>query len=265
MPDPDALLALASSAAREAGALLRDGLGRTRTDVETKSTHTDMVSEMDRAAEALLVERLLGARPDDGMVGEEGTDRAGTSGVRWVVDPLDGTTNYLYRLPGFAVSIAAEVAGEPAVGVVYDVVHDELFTAVSGQGARRDGVLIRASEASTLATALVATGFSYDAARRRRQAEVLTSLLPRIRDIRRFGAASVDLCAVACGRVDAYYERGLAPWDLAAGGLIAREAGAVVADLRGGPGQAAGSVVAAAPGLAAELQALLAEVGAADA
>jgi myo-inositol-1(or 4)-monophosphatase len=262
--DPAALLDLASSAAREAGALLRDGLDHERTDVETKSTHTDMVSEMDRAAEALLVERLLGSRPDDGMVGEEGTDRPGTSGVRWVVDPLDGTTNYLYRLPGFAVSIAAEVDGKPAVGVVYDVVHDELFTAVSGQGAHRDGIPIAASGASTLATALVATGFSYDAARRRRQAEVLTALLPRIRDIRRFGAASVDLCAVACGRVDAYYERGLAPWDLAAGGLIAREAGAVVADLRGGPVRA-GSVVAAAPGLADELQAVLAEVGAADA
>ena len=264
MTDPAALLDLACSAARAAGALLRDGLDRDRTNVETKSTHTDMVSEMDRAAESLLVERLLGSRPDDGMVGEEGTDRAGTSGVRWVVDPLDGTTNYLYRLPGFAVSIAAEVDGEATVGVVYDVVHDELFTAVAGQGAHRDGVPIQVSDATALPTSLVATGFSYDAARRRRQAEVLTALLPRIRDIRRFGAASVDLCAVACGRVDAYYERGLAPWDLAAGGLIAQEAGAVVADLRGGPARA-GSVVAAAPGIADELLAVLDELGAADA
>ncbi len=264
MSAPAALLDLATDAARAAGALLRDGLDRTRTTVETKSTSTDMVSEMDRAAEALLVQRLLGARPDDGMVGEEGTDRVGTSGVRWIVDPLDGTTNYLYRLPGFAVSIAAEVDGEVVAGVVYDVVHDELFAATRGSGATRDGRPIRCSSADDLATSLVATGFSYERARRARQAEVLVGLLPQVRDVRRFGAASVDLCAVACGRVDAYYERGLAPWDLAAGVLIATEAGAVATGFDGGPVRA-GAVLAAAPGIAPGLRALLAELGAAEA
>ena len=264
MTSPDALLALAAEAAREAGSLLRDGLDHARTVVETKSTATDMVSEMDRAAEALLADRLLGRRPDDGMVGEEGTDRAGTSGVRWIVDPLDGTTNYLYRLPGFAVSIAAEVDGQIVAGVVYDVVHDELFAARRGGGATRDGQSIRCSGIEDLATALVATGFSYEPERRARQAQVLVGLLPRVRDVRRFGAASVDLCAVACGRVDAYYERGLAPWDLAAGVLIAQEAGASVGSLDDGP-VGAGAVVAAAPGIASALVDLLATLGAADA
>lgn len=261
---PDELRALAEATARAAGALLLDGLDKVRTDVQTKSTGTDMVSEMDRAAEALIVQRLLGARPDDGMVGEEGTDLPGTSGVRWVVDPLDGTTNYLYGLTGFGVSIAAEHDGEVVVGVVLDVVRDELFGATRGGGAVLNGVPISASPATTLATALIATGFSYESARRARQAAVLVEVLPRVRDIRRFGAAAVDLCSVACGRVDGYYERGLAPWDLAAGGLIASEAGAVVTAFDGGPA-VAGSVVAAAPGIAVDLLELVVSAGAADA
>ena len=250
--------------ARDAGGLLRDGLDRVRVLVDTKTTSTDMVTEMDRAAEALIVERLLHARPDDGILGEEGTDHAGTSGVRWVVDPLDGTTNYLYALPGFAVSIGAELDGTVVAGAVYDVVRDELFAATLGGGATRNGSPIRVSTATDLALALVGTGFSYDAERRRRQAAVLVEVLPHIRDVRRFGAAAVDLCSVACGRVDAYYERGLAPWDLAAGGLIAAEAGAVVTDLRGGPPRD-GSVLAAGPGVAEALLALLQRAGAADA
>jgi myo-inositol-1(or 4)-monophosphatase len=255
---------LAEDVAREAGALLRDGLDRARASVDTKSTLTDMVTEMDRAAEALIVDRLLGARPDDGLLGEEGTDRAGTSAVRWVVDPLDGTTNYLYGLPGFAVSIAAESAGLVVAGVVYDVVRDELFAATLGGGATRDGEPIHVSPTTDLPLALVATGFSYDAERRGRQAGVLVEVLPRIRDVRRVGAAAVDLCSVACGRVDAFYEKGLAPWDLAAGGLIAAEAGAVFTDLLGGP-PGPGGVLAAAPGIAAGLLTLLVTAGAADA
>jgi myo-inositol-1(or 4)-monophosphatase len=262
--DASELLHLAEDIAVEAGGLLRDGLDRVREHVGTKSTGTDMVTEMDRAAEALIVERLLAARPDDGILGEEGTDRPGTSGLRWVVDPLDGTTNYLYALPGFAVSIAVELEGTAIAGVVYDVVRDERFAATSGGGATRNGTPIRASDETRLPHALVATGFSYDSDRRRAQAEVLVQVLPRIRDVRRFGAAAVDLCSVACGRVDAYYERGLAHWDLAAGGLIAAEAGAIVTDLDGGPA-IAGSVLAAAPGIAEELQTLLAHSGAADA
>lgn len=264
MVHPVELRVLAEAAARDAGALLLAGLDDVRTDVRTKSTGTDMVSEMDRAAEALIVERLLGSRPDDGMIGEEGTDLPGTSGVRWIVDPLDGTTNYLYGLTGFGVSIAAEHHGVVVAGVVLDVVRAELFAATIGSGATRDGTPIRASAATSLATALIATGFSYEAARRARQAAVLLEVLPRVRDIRRFGAAAVDLCSVACGRVDGYYERGLAPWDLAAGGLIATEAGAVLTDFDGGPATA-GAVVAAAPGIATALLELLVVAGAVDA
>jgi myo-inositol-1(or 4)-monophosphatase len=264
MVDPEALCELAESTARATGALLLAGLNEVRTDVSTKSSGTDMVSEMDRAAEALIVDRLLGARPDDGMVGEEGTDLPGTSGVRWIVDPLDGTTNYLYGLAGFGVSIAAEHDAEVVAGVVLDVVRDELFAATRGGGATRDGTPIRASAASVLATALIATGFSYDAERRARQAAVLVAVLPRVRDIRRFGAAAVDLCSVACGRVDGYYERGLAPWDLAAGGLIATEAGAHVTDFAGGTATA-GAVIATAPGIATAFRELLATAGAAEA
>jgi len=260
-PDLAALRTLAEQVAREAGALLREGMGRARTSIGTKSTGTDMVTEMDRASELLISEGLLGARPDDGILGEEGADQAGTSGVRWVVDPLDGTTNYLYGLPGFNVSIGGEVDGQAAVGVVYDVVRDELFSAARGGGATRDGQPIRASSVTDLGQALVGTGFSYDPGQRRQQAEVLVTLIPRIRDIRRQGAAALDLCSVACGRLDAHYERGLAPWDLAAGGLIAREAGAVVTDLPGGTA-ATGAVLAAAPGIAVTLGALLATTSA---
>jgi myo-inositol-1(or 4)-monophosphatase len=264
MADPDALCRLAGQVAEEAADLLRDGLGRARLEVATKSTGTDMVTEMDRAAEALIVDRLLTARPDDGLLGEEGTDRPGSSGVRWVVDPLDGTTNYLYGLPGFAVSIGAELHGRVVAGVVHDVVRDESFRATLGGGATRDGTPIGVSATKELGLALVATGFSYDPARRARQAAVLAQVVPMVRDIRRFGAAAVDLCSVACGRVDAYYERGLAPWDLAAGGLIAAEAGAVVSDFDGGPPSGDG-VLAAAPGIAAALLALVAGAGAASA
>jgi myo-inositol-1(or 4)-monophosphatase len=262
--DAAALCALAEEAARATGALLLERLDQVRTDVQTKSSGTDMVSEVDRAAEALIVEHLLRARPDDGMVGEEGTDRAGSSGVCWVVDPLDGTTNYLYGLAGFGVSIAAEAHDAVVAGVVLDVVRDELFAAVRGEGATRDGRPIQVSTPASLATALIATGFSYDSERRARQAAALVPVLPRVRDIRRVGAAAVDLCSVACGRVDGYYELGLAPWDLAAGGLIAAEAGAIVTDFHGGPATA-GAVVAAGPAIATELRALLVAAGAGSA
>jgi myo-inositol-1(or 4)-monophosphatase len=266
MADPELreLRTLAEAVARAAGALLREGLDVVRAEVGTKSTATDMVTEMDRASEALIEEELLGARPDDGILGEEGAFRPGTSGLRWVVDPLDGTTNYLYGFPGFNVSIAAETDDGVVAAAVYDVVRDELFSAHLGGGATRDGTPIEPSPAVELAHALVGTGFSYDPERRRRQAEVLVAVLPQVRDIRRQGAAAVDLCSVACGRLDAFYERGLAPWDLAAGGLVATEAGAVVTDLNGAPAQA-DSVLAAAPGVAAAVLALLSTTGAATA
>lgn len=258
---PTALLDLAVDIAGAAADLLVDGLTRTRTTVDTKTTGTDMVTEMDRASERLIVDRILTARPDDGILGEEGTDRAGSSGVRWIVDPIDGTTNYLYGHPGFSVSIAVEVDGVIEVGVVHDPLHNEVFTASRGAGAHRNGRPISVSTETRLAHSLVATGFSYEPERRRRQATVLAELLPQVRDIRRMGAASVDLCSVACGRVDAYYERGLQPWDHAAGALIAREAGALVGDLAGADPDVE-FCLAAPPALFDRLRTLLEELGA---
>jgi myo-inositol-1(or 4)-monophosphatase len=261
--DPIELLALAEHLAADAAALLVDGLGRARAAVDTKSTGTDMVTEMDRASERLIVEGLRAARPDDGILGEEGTDDAGTTGVRWVVDPLDGTTNYLYAHAGFAVSIGVQVDGATVAGVVNDPLHADVFTATLGGGAYRNGRPIVASAETDLSRALVATGFSYRPERREVQAAVLTRILPKVRDIRRMGAASVDLCSVAHGRADAYYERGLQPWDHVAGALVAREAGALVGHLNGGP-EDDDFVLAAPPALYEPLRALLAEAGAAD-
>ena len=255
--EPAALVELATATALAAADLLRDGRARARATASTKSTSTDMVSEMDRAAEALIHERLLGARPGDGFLGEEGGSSPTTApgGVRWVVDPLDGTTNYLYDHAGWNVSIAAEDEQGALVGVVGDPIRGETFTAVRGQGATRDGEPIGCSGLTELPLALCATGFAYDPARRVRQAAVLHAVLPRIRDIRRMGAAALDLCSVACGRVDAYWERGLGPWDLAAGSLIAREGGATVrAD--------DGLVLAATPGIFDALQGILVDAGA---
>lgn len=257
------LLALACDLAEEAGALLLDGLAGA-TVLASKSSPTDMVSTMDRASEELIVSGIRRARPDDAIVGEEGTADAGTSGVRWILDPLDGTTNYLYALPAFAVSIAVEVDGEVEVGVVAHPSSGETFAAVRGGGATCNGVPIACSRETELAHALVGTGFSYDPARRARQGAVAGRVLPRARDIRRFGAAALDLCWVACGRLDAYYEKGLQVWDLAAGGLVASEAGARVGDLAGSAASPA-FCLAAAPGLFDELRTVLVDAGAHDA
>lgn len=199
-----------------------------RTDVGTKSTGTDMVSEMDRAAERRIVDHIRSQRPDDAIIGEEGADQRGSTGVRWIVDPLDGTTNYLYGVPAYAVSVAVEVDGRVAAGVVHDPSHGDLFTAVTGQGAMRNGRPLVLGGDITLGTALVGTGFGYAPARRRWQGRVVAELLGEVRDVRRFGAAALDLCWVACGRLDVYFERGLQEWDYAAGALIAAEAGALV-------------------------------------
>jgi myo-inositol-1(or 4)-monophosphatase len=253
------LLALALEAGTAAATLVRSRVPTARTAVATKSTRTDMVTEVDHQSEALIRDHLLGARPGDGFLGEETGDRPGTSGVRWVVDPIDGTTNFLYGFPGCNVSIAAEDGDGAVVAVVVDVLPADVFTATRGGGAERNGQPIACRPADDLADALCATGFSYDPERRRRQAEVLTRVLPAIRDIRRMGAAAVDLCSVACGRLDAYWERGLGPWDLAAGTLVAREAGARV---EGEPGLGDGFVLAAPPALFAALHDLLVDSGA---
>jgi myo-inositol-1(or 4)-monophosphatase len=265
----DDLLALATNAAQHAAELIVDGRrldaqGALAIEVSTKSTPTDMVTEMDRAAEALIVRAILDARTDDGIVGEEGANHEGTSGVQWFVDPIDGTTNYLYGFPGFAVSIGVAVDGEMVAGVVHDPLHREVHQAIRGRGATRNGSPMRVNDHGDLATALVATGFAYDPARRARQAAVLEVVLPRVRDVRRMGAASVDLCSVGCGRVDAYYERGLSPWDLAAGVLVATEAGAVAGDLDGGPPSGA-FVLVTAPRLFEPLADLLLKAGAGSA
>lgn len=261
MVDLDALHHLAAVVAEEAGTYLLDAIDRQRTAVTTKSSPTDMVSEMDRAAESRITTLITQERPDDGLLGEEGASGAGTSGIRWVIDPLDGTTNYLYRLPAWAVSVAAEDAEGALVGAVFDPSQAELFTAIRGVGAWCNGRPLLVAGTETLATALVATGFSYQPDERRSQAQALVEILPAVRDIRRVGAAALDLCWVAAGRVDAYFERGLQPWDLAAGGLIAREAGAWVGSFDGGPPRP-GSVVASAPHLREPLLDLLARAGA---
>ncbi len=252
------LLALAEKTAREAGAMVRERRDAvTRMAVTaTKSTPTDVVTESDTAAEALIRDRLLGARPDDGILGEEGGTTSGTSGVQWVVDPIDGTVNYLYGIPQYAISIAATVDGDPAVGVVHNPVSGETWTAMRGGGAFLDGMPISESGCDRLDRALVATGFGYDPARRARQADVLRAVITEVRDVRRAGAASLDLCAVAMGRLDAFYERGLGPWDLAAGGLIATEAGVIVSGIRGQP-PGPDFVLAAGPALFDELHDLL--------
>jgi myo-inositol-1(or 4)-monophosphatase len=288
---PDELLVIALDAAHEAGRLLASWRTGGRPEVaDTKSSPTDVVTEMDRKAEALITRRIRGARPGDAILGEEGgqTEGGQTEGgqseggqgdggqgdggrsqggqVRWIVDPLDGTVNYLYGLPDWAVSIAAEVDGVIVVGVVDVPRRGETFIAVRGQGAwlhstdKQDGgVRLRCTSGVELGQALVGTGFGYEAGRRRVQGEVVAALLPQVRDIRRAGSAAADLCSVAAGRLDAFYERGLNYWDHAAGGLIASEAGATVAGLHGNPPGASMTIAAGSP-LFKHLSAVLADL-----
>jgi myo-inositol-1(or 4)-monophosphatase len=230
--------------AREAGRQLREAFAGPGVNVTAKSSPTDLVSEADHAAERLIRERLAAARPGDGFLGEEGGDAEGSSGLRWIVDPLDGTINFLFGIPQWAVSIACEDARGTIVGVVYDPMRDELWTAERDGPARLDGSEIHGSERSELATAMVATGFGYDAEVRKLQAEVILRLLPRVRDIRRLGSAALDLAWTAAGRYDAFYERGLNAWDLAAGALLCRRAGLAVRELAPTPPAAAGVLVA---------------------
>src|SRR5688572_28811998 len=198
------LLALADSVAREAGAQLRDAFARVGDlRISTKSSATDLVSEADVAAERLIRERLSAARPDDALLGEEGSDVEGTSGLRWVVDPLDGTVNFLFGIPQWCVSIAVEDDGGAMAGVVFDPLRDELWAASRDGPATMNGTRLQAPGRVDLATAMVATGFGYDPAVRRTQAGLMTRLLPAVRDIRRLGAAALDLVWTAAGRYDA--------------------------------------------------------------
>lgn len=242
--DVAALEAIAVDVATSAGALIVDDRPDRLGVASTKSTATDIVTVMDQRSQDHLVTRLGVLRPDDGVLGEEEGGATGTSGVTWVVDPIDGTVNYLYDLPAYAVSVAAVVgdprrpgAWRPVAGAVVNPVSGECYRAAMGQGARRvtpDGTtrtLSARPAPPSLALALVATGFGYAAQTRRWQAQVLLDLLPRVRDIRRIGSAALDLCRLAAGEVDLYYETGLNPWDVAAGWLVATEAGLVIGGL----------------------------------
>ena len=247
--DLDGLLALAESAARQAGRLALEGRrSATGLDQTTKSSMTDIVTQYDRAAEAAIVELLLGARPEDAIIGEEGTDREGSSGYGWYVDPIDGTTNFVYDQPAWATSVAVSYEGEMLAGAVYVPVADELFAAALGRGATLNGVPISVSGATVLGQALVGTGFAYRADIREQQAKVVANLIGAVRDIRRLGSAAVDLCYVAAARLDVYYEEHLNSWDAAAGELIAREAGAVTSDYAGSHPRF-GQLVAATPAI----------------
>jgi myo-inositol-1(or 4)-monophosphatase len=282
-PDPVGLLDLARRAAGEAARMLArrrpaGPLGRPEV-ADTKSSPTDVVTEMDRAAEDLIARLLLAERPGDAILGEEGGE-SGHGRVRWIVDPLDGTVNYLFGLPDWAVSIAAEVDGTVVAGVVAVPARGELFTAVLGQGAwlwstaqpsgtaqpsdtaqpsgtAQPPVAARCNAPVPLHQALVGTGFGYAAARRVVQGEVVAAVLPRVRDIRRGGSCAVDLCSVGMGRLDAFYERGVNYWDFAAGGLVATEAGARLGGLNGKPASPE-MTIAAEPGLFGALSEFLA-------
>jgi myo-inositol-1(or 4)-monophosphatase len=251
----DDLLALAVDLSHRAGALLQSAAGTARL-MATKSSPTDAVTEADRRSEDLIRAGIAEARPGDAILGEEQASTEGTTGIRWVVDPLDGTVNFLYGHPsGWAVSIAAEDAEGPLVGAVYDPPRAETFTAVRGRGAWRDGGHISVSHVDTLAAALVATGFSYVADRRKDQARLLLDVLPAVRDIRRAGSAALDLCWVACGRLDGFYEWGLQPWDWSAGSLIVSQTGGRFAR------HADGLVVAGPPAVFRALSGLLGHDG----
>jgi len=263
------LLALACEVSREAGEMLASRTGRPSV-VGTKSSPTDIVTELDRAAERLIRDRIAAHRPGDAVLGEEGGLTGGGAAVRWIVDPLDGTVNYLYGLPDWAVSVAAEVDGEIMAGAVCVPRRDAIFSGVLGGGSWRASLTSRAQAGRVrltcnpgvpLGQALIATGFGYAPGRRKVQGQVLSAVLPRVRDIRRNGACAVDLCSLAAGNVDGYYERGVQYWDIAAGSLIAREAGAVVGGLGGRPAGPS-MTVAAGRALFPELRDLLAGLNA---
>jgi myo-inositol-1(or 4)-monophosphatase len=239
-PDPADLLDLAVDVARSAGRLVARGRASAADEVDVKTSPVDVVTAVDTASEEHIVSRLLAARPDDGVLGEEGAEHVGSSGVRWVVDPIDGTVNFLYGVPAYAVSIAAEVDGVVRAGAVLNVATGELFSATTGGGAwlttpGAEPRPLTGSRPTSLEQTLVATGFGYRVEQRRAQGAVVARLLTQVRDIRRMGSSALDLCSVAAGRVDAYYELDLKPWDHAAGALVAGEAGIVVAGLPGRP------------------------------
>jgi myo-inositol-1(or 4)-monophosphatase len=255
----DLALRTAVAAADMVRAERRAGFG-----VETKSTDTDMVTSLDKASDVLIRRLLLDARPDDGLLTEEDAEHAGSTGIVWIVDPIDGTTNFVYGHPPYAVSIGAAVGGRPIAGAIVEISADDRYHAWLGGGSHRNGAQLRLGEPPALAQALISTGFAYDPRRREAQAAVVARIVGQVRDIRRLGAAAYDLCSVAVGRIDGYYEHGLNAWDLAAGEIIAAEAGAAVEHLRGGPALPLDGIIAAHPALVGPLRDLLLAHGAGD-
>jgi len=282
--DPDLLRTIATGVAVEAAELVMRMRGFGVHDVRTKSSDTDVVTSADTAAEDLLRDRLATLRPGDAVLGEEGGDDLGGDDlggdpggggadggadggggrVCWVLDPIDGTVNYLYGIPWYAVSVAATLDGVSLAGAVVEPASGRVWSAALGRGADLDGRPLRVSRVQRLDRALVGTGFSYRPELRERQGRLAGALLPRARDIRRFGSAALDLCAVAAGQLDGYYEHAIQPWDWAAGALIASEAGARIRLPAAAVGHAAGTpmMLAAAPGVFSELDRALAELGA---
>lgn len=262
MTDEADLVALAASLAKASGRLLVEANATRRSRAELagsarrKTSTTDLATAADRASERLIVDRLRALRPDDAILGEEGSESSGTSGLTWIIDPIDGTTNFVYAFPAWTVSIGVTDEKGTVAGAVYDAPRDELFTASRGGGASCNGRPIGPLAPPRLSEALIGTGFSYSADVRRDQARLLTTLLPRVRDIRRAGAASLDLCYVGAGRLDGFYEAALRPWDRAAGLLVATEAGAAYADV-GGVVPGHDTLVVAAPALLESLRKLL--------
>lgn len=251
----DELLDLARTVGREAASYVASARPRGRVDISaTKSSPTDVVTAIDEECERLIRARILDARPNDSFRGEEGDDIHGSSGVEWIVDPIDGTVNFVYGLPFYAVSIAAAVDGEVEVGYVINIANADEYTAIRGRGSfahTEDGPLrLQAPVVERLDHVLVATGFNYVPAIRAAQADAVARMLPQVRDIRRVGSAALDLCGLAAGRFDAYVEQGLMPWDLAAGGLIASEAGIEISGVDGLPGERL--VMAAHPSVSGE-------------
>jgi myo-inositol-1(or 4)-monophosphatase len=264
MSDPPGLRELACELATAGGTVAAEGwrrdiaggVSRATMAAATKSSRTDIVTAHDRAAEASIVAALVAHRPDDAIIGEEGTQRPGTSGLSWYLDPIDGTTNFLYGFPLWSTSVGVADGEGTVAGAVFVPATGELFAAARGAGATRNGEAIRATREVDISLALVATGFGYLAARRSEQGRRLAALIADVRDVRRGGSAAVDLCYAAAGFVDAYFEDGLNSWDIAAGELIAREAGCRTGDFAGGPPRP-GEILVAPPPLFDQLSALL--------
>jgi myo-inositol-1(or 4)-monophosphatase len=252
-----AALALAIEAAREAGGLLLELRRSPATGIRSKSSATDLVSDADDRAERAIVTRIRKQRPDDALVAEEGSSAGGSSGVSWYVDPLDGTINYLYGIPHWSVSICCADAAGPLAGVVFDPVRDELFSAARGGGAHLGARRLAVTDKRDLASALVATGFGYDAGQRITQGRIIAKVLGDVRDVRRFGSAALDLSWVAARRFDGYFESVEKPWDWMAGAMLVREAGGRVTELDP-KDPAFPRIIASGPGIHDELLALLA-------